>query len=212
MNCLIITGGDMPDTDIVKSFVSKASLVIGVDGAADLLYKNNIMPHVLIGDFDTADPNCVAGLKRGGARVIRLQTEKNETDTEAALDYAIQQGAEDITILGALGGRLDHSISNIMMLVRAGMKGCKCRIIDSSCELYVSNSHITISGCPGQTISILPLTGEVYVNASGLKYPLDNLLLGWGSSRGVSNIMAENTADINILGGYALIVKIIQEK
>lgn len=212
MNCLIVTGGDLPDADVLKKYISEAGYVIGVDGTADIFYRNNIMPDVIIGDFDTADPRCVEELEKGGTRVVRLKTEKNESDTQAALDYAIGAGAIEIIILGALGGRIDHALSNIMMLVRADSKGVKCRIADKENELFVSNSDFTLSGFPGQTISILPLTGEVCVHASGLKYPLDNLSLKWGASRGVSNVMLENTAHIHISGGYALIIKITQLK
>ncbi len=197
----------MPGTNFAEKYISEAGLVIGVDGAACFLYKHNIVPDVLIGDFDTADPDCVAKLEKSGAKVIRLQPEKNESDTEAAVDRAISSGAKSITILGALGGRIDHAMSNIMMLVRAHLKGAQCRIVGSSCELYVSDNEFTLFGSPGQTVSILPLTGEITVNASGLKYPLFDLLLKWGSSRGLSNVMTEDRAHISISGGYALIIK-----
>jgi thiamine pyrophosphokinase len=207
MNCLIISGGTPPGLQMLNGYIETADMIIGVDGAADLLYKHNIIPDVLIGDFDTADPACVYGLKEKGSLVCRLQVEKNETDTEAAIEYAANAGAEDVVILGALGGRVDHTLSNIMMLVRADMAGIKCRIADEQCEMLVSNSTLNLSGFPGQTMSILPLTGEVCVNAQGLKYPLENLLLRWGSSRGISNIMLSEAASISISGGYALIIK-----
>ena len=73
--------------------------------------------------------------------------------------------------------------------------------------MFVSDKTFTLSGRIGQVISILPLTGEVCVNAQGLKYPLQNLVLKWGSSRGISNVMQSSSASISISGGYALIVK-----
>lgn len=94
-----------------------------------------------------------------------------------------------------------------MMLVHADMAGIKCSITDEQNEIFVSNKTFSLSGYPGQTISILPLTGEVCVNSQGLKYPLDDLVLKWGSSRGISNIMLGETASVSISGGYALIIK-----
>lgn len=207
MTVLIVTGGDAPQEELIRYYLDTARYIIGVDGTAGLFYRLHIYPDLLIGDFDTADPVCVNELEKSGVKVVRLKAEKNETDTEAAIDYAVSSGAEEIIILGALGSRLDHTIANIMMLVRADMSGVKARIIDKTSELYVSNNTIYIKGSPGETLSILPLTSEVTVNASGLQYPLDSLKLCWGSSRGVSNVMMSETAEIKISGGYALIIK-----
>jgi thiamine pyrophosphokinase len=207
MKCLILSGGTPPGICLLNTHLKTAGLFIGVDGAADLLCRYDIVPDVLIGDFDTADAASVSALGQRGAKVTRLESEKNDTDTEAAVEYALKAGADDIVILGALGGRVDHMMSNIMMLVRAEMSGVACRIIDEQCEMFVSNKSFMLSGHCGQVISILPLTGEVCVNAHGLKYPLDDLVLRWGSSRGISNVMQGIAASISITGGYALIVK-----
>ena len=207
MKCVILSGGTPPGPEFLKCHIKTAGLFIGVDGAADFLVQIGITPDVLIGDFDTADPKSVTALERHGVKILRLEPEKNETDTEAAIEYAANAGADDIVILGALGGRVDHTLSNIMMLVRADRKGAACRITDEQCEMFVSDKTFILSGRPGQVISILPLTGEVCVNAQGLKYPLQNLVLNWGSSRGISNVMQKGAASISIAGGYALIVK-----
>ncbi|MGI5850100.1 MAG: thiamine diphosphokinase [Christensenellales bacterium] len=207
MNCLILSGGTKPEQQILIDYVEWADMVIGVDGAADVFYQYGIVPGILIGDFDTADIKCVKSLEKRGSKVVRLCIEKDETDTESAVDYALSGGADDMVILGAIGSRIDHTISNIWMMVRADMAGVKCRIIDNNNELMVSNKDICLNGNAGQTISILPLTGEVCVSATNLKYPLNNLVLGWGSSRGISNVMLESEAKICISGGYALIVK-----
>lgn len=207
MPFLIVTGGDPPEYELLHSYFKLSSFVIGVDGTADLFCQTKLIPDVLIGDFDTASPAYVSVLEKSGVKIIRLKPEKDETDTEAAVNYAISMGAEEIIILGALGKRIDHTIANIMMLVRADMSGAKCRIIDKSTELIVTNKNMQIDGFPGLTVSIMPLTSEVTVNAVGLKYPLKGLKLGWGSSRGISNIMLGNMAELEIIGGYALITK-----
>lgn len=207
MKCLILTGGNPPEQQCLKEHMKNADVIIGADGAADVFCKYGLVPDVLIGDFDTAKAMNVQYLEDHGAKVIRLQQEKDETDTEAAVGYALDMGSEDIVILGATGSRIDHTFSNIMMLVRADKAGVNCRIIDMINELIVSNKDCRLVGSVGQTISILPLTDEVRVSATNLKYPLNNLTLEFGSSRGVSNVMLKTEADIYITGGYALIVK-----
>ena len=210
MKYLILSGGIPPKKDELAGHIKKADCVIGVDGAADVLYLYNIKPHILIGDFDTADPAHVKYFEESNVRVIKLPQEKNETDTEAAVNYAIDNNAGDILILGATGMRIDHTLANISMLVRAESSGVKCRIIDEYNEIMVSNKDFRLTGEIGQTISILPLTGELCVSATNLKYPLNDLNLRFGSARGVSNIMEKTYADLKITGGYALIIKNIQ--
>lgn len=211
MKYLILSGGTPPSKSELKPYITEADMVIGVDGAADVLCQYDIVPNVLIGDFDTANVQSVEELKEQGAKVVRLSPRKNETDTEAAVNYAISHNASKITIFGALGSRVDHSLSNIMMLVRAHTAGVPARIIDEYNELQVENQHLILQGTPGQTVSILPLTGNLHVSATNLVYPLNELEINFGSSRGVSNVMADSVATINIKGGYALIIKTTDE-
>jgi thiamine pyrophosphokinase len=208
MKWLIVTGGTAPESALLHERVQMAQRIIAVDGAADQLARESITPHVLIGDFDTALKASVDALAARGAQVVRLPVQKNMTDTEAAMDYALDAGADDITILGALGTRTDHTLSNIGMLLRAYHRGAACRIIDDTNELEVATGEYTLTGRPGQTVSILPLTGDLVVTASGLEYPLEALSLPFGSSRGVSNRMKEDSARLSISGGIALIVRI----
>lgn len=209
MKWLVVTGGTAPESTLLRDQTRQAEKLIAADGAADLLVREGIVPHVLIGDFDTASKESIETLLRQGTKVVRLPSHKNMTDTEAAVDYAIVSGADSITILGALGTRADHMLSNIGMLLRARKKGVDCRIIDEFNEIETAARDYTLNGFPGQTISILPLTGDLTVTASGLEYPLEQLELPFGSSRGVSNRMKDNTARLFISGGIALIIKII---
>lgn len=211
MKWLIITGGQAPGKVLLRRQVNEAQRIVAADGAADLLLCEGITPSVLIGDFDTASEIAVLELERNGTHIERLPEHKNMTDTEAAVDYVLDAGADDITILGALGSRADHTLSNIGMLLRAYQRGAACRIIDETNELIVASGEYVLKGVPEQTISILPLTGDLTVTASGLEYPLQKLSLPFGSSRGVSNRMKGRTARLSISGGIALIIKVLKK-
>ncbi|MBT3320227.1 MAG: thiamine diphosphokinase [Clostridia bacterium] len=206
MKFVIVTGGTPPSKQLLASHIKDADTLIGVDGAADVLCGYGELADVLIGDFDTATEQSVRIQQEKGAKVLRLASEKNETDTQAAVDYAIKNGASHIIMLGALGTRIDHTQSNIMLLLRAHAANVDAKIIDENNELLVCNDSITLSGTPGQTISILPLTGNVTVTATDLYYPLNNLLLEFGTSRGISNVMTSDTTQITVKGAYALII------
>ena len=209
MKCVIVSGGEPPrKSDLVKH-IKDAALVIAVDGAADIFDRWGLKPHFIVGDMDTADSKSVSRLIGNGAAAVKLPKEKNETDTEAAVTHALNVGASDIVMLGATGRRFDHTMGNVAMLVRAACAGAVCRIIDKHNEMWAATGEHDVFGRIGQTVSILPLTGDLTVTATNLLYPLEKLRLGVDASRGISNIFVKSPAHLSISGGYALIVKII---
>jgi thiamine pyrophosphokinase len=208
MKALIVTGGAQPEKELLYEHLNGADLVIGVDRAADTLVKYSIRPNILIGDFDSAQSDSVEKIEAMGSRLMRLPTHKNETDTEAAVTLALDAGADDIVILGALGLRLDHALGNLSMLIKADRAGARCRIIDEVHEITAARGNYELHGRPGQTVSILPMAGDTTVTATNLVYPLDELLLRSDAARGISNTFSASPARLSILGGYALIIKI----
>ena len=208
MKCVIVSGGDAPRKNDLIRHLKDASLCLAVDGAADLFDRWGLVPHYLIGDMDTAALGSLSRLESSGAASIKLQREKNETDTEAAIKFAIGSGADDIVMLSATGGRFDHTMGNVAMLVRASRAGVRCRIIDKTNEMWAATGEHDIDGRIGQTVSIIPLTGDLTVTATNLEYPLEGLFLGVDASRGISNVIMKSPAHLSISGGYALIVKI----
>ncbi len=208
MKCVIVSGGTPPSKPDFSKYQKGAELLIAVDGAADWLCRIGAVPDHIIGDMDTADAASLLRLESLGASVTRLPREKNETDTEAAVNLAIKLNADDIVILGATGKRLDHTMGNLAMLVRTARAGIRCRIVDKYNEMWAAAGEHDMEGRIGQTVSIIPLTGDLHVTATNLEYPLRNLFLGVDSSRGISNIFQKTNAHLSISGGYALIVKI----
>jgi len=208
MKCLIITAGAPPASELIETHSKDASLIIGVDGAASVLVKHALWPDILVGDFDSADTADVEKIEAMGARLVRLPAHKNETDTEIAMNLALEGGASEIVMLGALGLRLDHALGNLGMLIKAHRAGVHCRIIDEVHEITAARGEFELNGRIGQTVSLLPMAGDVTVTATGLVYPLENLLLRSDAARGISNIIAESPARLSISGGYALVIKI----
>ncbi len=211
MKCLIVTAGAQPEKELLFEHLRDAGFTVCVDGAADTLVKYSAVPDVLVGDFDSADSDSVSQLEAAGARLVRLPVHKNETDTEAAVNLALESGADDIVILGALGLRLDHALGNLAMLIKAERAGAHCRIIDEVHELTAARDEYELNGIPGQTVSILPIAGDITVTATNLMYPLENLLLRSDAARGISNIFLKSPARLTINGGWALIVKISEK-
>ena len=206
MKYLIVSGGYPPSEKMLKSYMEQADVLIGVDGAADFFEDIGITADILLGDFDTADVKNVDAQKNSGAKIVRLEPKKNETDTEAAVKLAINGGADDIVLLGAVGSRMDHTMSNIALLKLAFDSGVSIKIHNKNNEIFVCKNSFEIENRKGETVSILPLVGDIHVTARGLVYPLEDLLLAVGSSRGVSNIVKDSLADLKIRDGYALVM------
>ncbi len=206
MKYVIVSGGYPPSEKMLRSYMEQADMLIGVDGAADFFEDIGINADILLGDFDTADEKNVRAQSNKGAKIVRLEPMKNETDTEAAVKLALNSDADDIVLLGAIGSRIDHTMSNIALLKLAFDSGVSIKIHNKNNEIFVCKDYFEILDRKGETVSILPLGGDIHVTARGLVYPLGDLLLAVGSSRGVSNIVKESFADLKIRDGYALVM------
>lgn len=107
---------------------------------------------MLVGDMDSVSQNVWHGTK-AGCRRTRLNCIKNDTDCEYALNLAISRGATEIVLLGALGGRLDHALANLMMVVRAARRGVWAEIRAEGVQIVRINESYTLTGAKGSTVS-----------------------------------------------------------
>ena len=141
-------------------------------------------------------------------RIIRAAAEKDETDSELAIQTAIEQGASAITILGWLGGaRFDHTMANILLL--AGFETTPIRLVDgpSVCWLLRGPGRAIIDGQVDDLLSLLPLTGEATgVRTQGLYYPLHGETLRFGKPRAVSNVLTQEQAEVSLEEGLLLLI------
>lgn len=155
----------------------------------------------VVGDFDSL------GSAPKGENVIGLQVEKNFTDGERALRYAVENGFDDITVYGAYGGKIEHILGNIALLKIAKNLGVKARIKDGATitELICGKTQVALKkGCK---VSLLPYGGDcVFLKSRGLYYPLDRLTLTVSDTRGISNVAEEDSVYIEIKSGESLIV------
>ena len=127
---------------------------------------------MLIGDLDSLPAREVKRLEDGGTRVIRHPVEKDETDLELALDFALGEGAGEILILAPFGGRLDQTLGNLSLLNRDDLRGIQVRMDDGRDELVLIHAHANIVGSAGDIVSLLPLAGEAGgVTTHRLDYP-----------------------------------------
>jgi len=119
-----------------------------------------------------------------------------------ALALALDRGATRISILGATGGRLDHTLGNLFLLARCLPGGIPACIMDQEQCVHLTDQTLTLAGTVGDTLSLLPATPEVSgVSLTGLEYPLNEATLTFGTSWGMSNVFVETQATVSLRSG-----------
>lgn len=211
LKTIIVSGGD-----INKNFLEKINLknkfnnIIASDKGLEMLDKCNIKPNYIIGDFDSLNEKVLNKyINDEAVKIIKLNPEKDYTDTHMALKLAIELKSTDITIIGAIGSRLDHTLANINILKEALEKKVACRILNENNNITLIDKNTTIKKEEEYPyISLIPLTTNVTgVTLNGFKYPLDNATMKIGKSIGVSNEQIEDNATIKLEEGILIIIR-----
>jgi thiamine pyrophosphokinase len=209
MRAIVIAGGQPGDRTEWRQWVQDGDLVIGADGGAAQALTWGLVPELVIGDMDSLPGEARARLLARGSRFIEHPRDKDETDLELALTYAMEQDIQGIVILGALGGRLDHTLANLFLLTLPGLERVPVQIVDGEEQVVLARPEVpvTILGKIGDLVSLLSLQGDAEgVTTSGLAWKLTGDTLRFGFSRGVSNVMTAQQAHIQIEKGCLLVI------
>ncbi len=202
MRAVIIGNGHMEDYSYIGGKIRKNDYIICADGGYKHAKAMNITPAVVIGDMDSIGANDYDG------EVINLPIRKDFTDSEVCVKYILLKDFDEILMLGFTGTRIDHSLTNLLLLKQISENGKKAKIIDEHNEIIYAEKDNIIYGEKGDLISIIPIGQDLCgVTTNGLDYPLDNENLIFGESRGVSNIMTSSKCQITIQSGTGLIIK-----
>jgi thiamine pyrophosphokinase len=212
MRVLIFANGRFGGLEEIEDVFDGDECVIAANGGTRHALAAGMMPHVVIGDLDSLDADERAHLVAAGAQLIPFSPRKDETDLELALLHAVAAGATEIVVLAALGGRLDQTVANLLLLALPELSGTDVRVVDGPQTAYLirpGTDALTIQGSPGDTVSLLPLSGNATgVIARGLEWSLDGETLCFGRARGVSNMLKERQASIKLEAGLLLCVVI----
>jgi thiamine pyrophosphokinase len=208
-NVIIISGGRFGDPIFFKKKIAEIgnSLIIACDGGVRHLQKLGIKPDVIIGDMDSIEPAQLTSYSAQGVQIIKYLANKDFTDTKLALDYALNLKPTAIYIWGALGGRLDHTLANVFLLLKGKDAAIKTYLIDEYCEAFIVDKEAVFVDAKGVTISLFAYSPQVEgLSLSGFVYPLKDAVLTMGESRGISNIINEADAKISVRVGNLLVI------
>lgn len=205
-----MASGDPVPAD--AAWLDEADLLVAVDGGAAWLASIGRRPDALVGDLDSVEPDLVERLEGEGVDVERHPVEKDSSDCELALAYAVRRGADRVVVLGAIGGeRLDHELANVLLLAAPRLAiEVDLRVVrGGTCLRAVRpGGSLTIEAGRGSLVSLLPLGGDAEgVTTRGLRYALDDEPLQMGSTRGLSNVVAAQPATVRLRNGTVLVIE-----
>ena len=200
MRAVVISAGEIKDTDYIKTFIHEGDFIICADGGLKHAGNLGVTPNLTVGDFDSWQ-----GEIKG--EVIKFNPEKDYTDTHIAVNEALRRGADEIIILGGSGTRLDHTVSNIGLLEYIAKRGAKGQLINETNIITVITKDTEFEGEKGEYISLIPIGQVRGVTLENLKYPLNNATLDFEESLAVSNEFIGKTATVRLKEGSLIVFR-----
>lgn len=215
MRCVIIAGGEW-NQKFASSYIQqqygeqKPELVIAVDKGMEYMKGLHWFPDIILGDYDSVSPEILREYEQQKIRKLQYPPEKDYTDLHLALETAIACGAGEICILAGTGTRMDHTLTNMGLLMGCTMRGIPAQLVDSHNRIRLINQALTMKKQEqyGTYVSLLPCSQEVTgVTLTGFQYPLEDATLTFGNSLGVSNVILQETARIALDTGYLFVIE-----
>jgi len=213
LNSIIIANGEIKDYEKTKSIIDKlmssGATIIAADGGTNHLDSLGVTPDYIVGDLDSSNsldrlkskfPNCEFKL---------YNSEKDYTDLELAINLAVLMSPPLVYLIGCLGNRLDHTLGNLFLLKTIKSKGFRGVILNETNHIeYISNEIAEIDFEGYKYFSFIPVEGDIKsVTLKGMKYPLKEKYVKFGSTLGISNELVGNLASIELKDSSAMIIK-----
>ncbi len=203
MRAVVVAHGEVDEAD--ARHIGAADLVIAADGGSAHLARWGIAPAIVVGDLDSLPADAASN-----ARVERWPRDKDKSDTQLAVERAIASGADEVVVLGALGGtRADHAMANVLLLALSELSG-RVRLVRGPVSARVAHSgeSMRLEGAVGDLVTLLAVGGDAAgVRTIGLRYALSGGTLRLGSSRGLSNEITEAGATVSVGSGSLLVIE-----
>lgn len=169
---VILANGAYPTHEVPLALLREAGMIVCCDGAAEKLVAHGLEPGIIIGDLDSVSSE----LRERYGKILVQDADQESNDLTKAVNWAVDHGITQVTIVGATGIREDHTLGNISLLADYHESINAVMLTDTG-SFRVYDRSVTIGSHPGQQVSIFSIDPTVKVTSTGLKYPLDNLTL-----------------------------------
>lgn len=213
---LIVLNGSYTDYDALKIILERQfddrgpDIVLGVDGGTDHLEALGLDPTHILGDFDSIQGIEAYKQKFKDAEWLVYPPEKDYTDSELAFETAKTLGCNEVLVIGAFGGRMDHMLGTVFLLNRfSDTMQIEMLDIYNRIKLIEGPNRYVLKRekMPYQYISLIPLSAQATgIDLIGFKYPLNNATINLGETIGVSNEIIEDIATISFVSGKLLMI------
>lgn len=207
MRAIIISGGKAPSKELLLSYIKEDDFLIGVDKGCNAFYEYNIVPDLIVGDFDSAKKEYIEALIKKGVKAEKYNPEKDYTDTHLGYIKAKENRADEIIMFGVTGTRLDHTLANLGILFIALKDKIKLEIIDDNNRIFLIDKKTTFKGKEGELISFHALSDVVKnINISGAKYELKNYDMTLLEPRAICNEFLNKDITISFDEGIIMVI------
>lgn len=207
--CLVMAGGELRGSlKIYQKFI-KDQIVFAADRGADYLLQMGIWPCEVFGDFDSIKTASLQKLEKNNIPLTKFSTDKDSTDLELLIDYLIAKDYQQITVLGALGGRLDHLLAQLSILERMSLFGVKGLVIDQKESLNILEQGVHhLEGEIGEGVSLIAMHNTCpFLTLTGFKFSLKEQRLYAYETLGISNCLQTKKASIEVREGRVLLIR-----
>jgi len=209
VKAVVIAHGDVDPRD--RAHLAGADLIVAADGGTLALEQWGVSPHAIVGDLDSLGMERALEYGARGVAVIPFAPDKDESDLELAIAHAIEANADDLVLLGTLGGaRFDHEVANTLLIAADQFRGRKMRAVrgDVTVRALHGGEELALEGAPGDLVTLLAVGGDAEgVRTHRLRYPLAHEKLAFGAARGLSNLVVSAGASVTCERGVLLVIE-----
>ena len=207
MRAVVFANGVIQEIHLVKQLIREKDFIVSADGGLRYIRSLNLIPKLIVGDLDSINHDDIDFLNDNNIEIKKFPTDKDQTDLELALRELVKRDYSDILVIGALGGRIDQTLANLGLILSISNDDIRVDFNDGREHIMLIRNRQLLSGKKGDTVSLIPLCSPVKgITTRGLKYPLNNESLFPDQTRGISNVMVGEIAEIKITSGTVLCI------
>lgn len=209
MRAVVFGSAAIENYDFCNGYIQQADNIICCDGGLEHAKALKIMPDYIVGDFDSVGEGTFVEFQGKNIPIHQFPTHKDETDMQLGIRLALELGADDVTIIGGIGNRFDHTLANAHILLWLLKQGIVARLVDERNVVQLMENEMILHGNVGDLVSTIPLSMEVKgLTLEGFAYPLTNYDLRLDDELiAVSNVLEAKEAKITAKEGYLFVIQ-----